>query len=415
DHRNTRPVIVNGPIHAAGVAGGPGHGVVVPPYTPVPGAANDGLVLELWYEGADSLAITLRSPRGESITAVTGDSASLAGAGGAMSILNAVDGPAPGNGDHGAVLAILDFDAAAPPDSGRWEIEVAPVAVHAAGEYHLWLTGHSLSTAGVPALTGGVSNRYVVGAPASADRVLAAGGHVTRHAWTGLDGEIQSFPGREDLGDIAYFSSPGPRRDGVPKPDITAPSKVLISSLSKDATLWDGLEWLIQEDSVHVGLLGTSMAAPQVAAAVAVLLQLEPDLEPEGARDVLRLSAATDAFVPAWLPDPVWGAGKLDAAAAAERLRPSGLPGQGADVALSSNPVRGDALVVSYSETPRSVAVYTLIAERVRTLSGDALGPLTTVWALDTDRGAPVANGAYVLVVEFEDRRVVRKLLVARP
>ncbi len=416
DHRNTFPPVINGPNHAAGTAGGPGHALVVPSYTARPGAENDIVAAELWYDGADSLTITVRSPAGVEVTVLTGDSALVETDGGAIGVLNAVGGRDPGNGDHAVLIAVADFGTAPPPDTGRWSIEVTPQAVHAGGAYHLWLTGHSLVSDGLPPrLEGGTINRYLVGLPATADRVLAAGGHVTRHGWTGLGGEPQVFEVREDLGDIAFFSSPGPRRDGVQKPDVTAPSKVLISSLSRTARLFDGNEFLIEEDSVHVGLFGTSMAAPQLAAAVAILLQIEPDLTPEEVRDLVRLSAATDAFVPAALPHPVWGAGKLDAGAAARRLRPEGLAGPGEEVNLSANPVRGDALVINYAETPRSVAIYTAIAERVRGFAGPDVGPLSTVWGLDTDAGAPVANGVYVLVVEFDDRRVRRKVLVARP
>lgn len=416
DHRNTVPVVPNGPVHASAVAGQVLHGVRIPPYTPTPGDANDGVVLELWYEGADSLTISVRSPRGDAVTAATGDSASITTPGGAVAILNALGGPAPGNGDHGAMIVIFDFDAGAPPDSGRWAVEVAPAAVHAAGEYHLWLVGHALSEAeGLPRLEGGTSNRFLVGPPASADRVLAAGAHVTRHGWTTVDGGSQTFPYRESLGDIAYFSSPGPRRDGVQKPDVTAPGKMVVSALADGALLFDAFPWLIEQDSVHAALLGTSMAAPQLAAAVALLLQIQPDLTPEEARDLLRLSARGDPFVAGPLPSPVWGHGKLDAAAAVQRLRPQGLTAPGERVALSANPVRGDGLVINYSERPRSVAVYTLIAERVRGFSAAEIGPLSTVWPLDTDAGAPAANGAYVLVVEFGDGRVLRKLLLARP
>jgi hypothetical protein len=415
DHRNTAPEVANGPHHAQGRIGVGGHGLVILPYAPTDGPGNDAVLLELWYDGADSLTLRLRSPRGDAVSAATGDSAALSGAGGAAAILNAVDGPSPGNGDHSALIALLDLDANAPPEAGRWEIELVPTAIHGTGEYHLWVTGTTLVASRPPWLEGGASNRYLVGIPATADRVLAVGAHVTRHSWLGVEGEANLFPFREPRGDIAYFSSPGPRRDGVQKPDITAPGKVLISALSKDATLWDDFPWLIAADSVHVGLLGTSMASPQMAAAVAVMLQLEPELTPEEARDALRLSAATDAFVPADLPDPIWGSGKLDAAAVAERLRPDGLAGPDEPVNLSANPVRGSALVINYAERPRSIAVYTLIAERVRSFTETEIGPLSTIWSLDTDAGGSVANGAYVLVVELEDRRVIRKLFVARP
>jgi subtilisin family serine protease len=413
DHRNTAPLAQNGPFHAQGRAGGPAHALVVPAYTPNPGAANDAALLELWYSGADSVTVAVRTPHGQVISAATGDTAYVETSAGAVIILNAFAGPSPLNGDHAALIAILDADAAAPPDSGRWGIEITPVATRAGGDYHMWLVGSTFGSTGA-VLDGGTTNRYLVGAPASADRVIAAGAHVTRHSWLGLE-EEQIYRFREQLGDIAYFSSPGPRRDGVQKPDITAPGKVVMSSLAAGATLWDGLEWLVEADSVHVGLLGTSVSSPQVAAAVAILLQLEPTLTPEDARDVLRLSAATDRFVASSLPDPVWGAGKLDAAAAAQRLRPDGIGGPAEPVTLSANPVRTDALVIGYSQPPRSVAVYTLAAERVRSFGQTEIGPLTTVWPLDTDAGGAVANGVYVLVVELPDQRVLRKLFVARP
>jgi hypothetical protein len=415
DHRNTLPQVPNGPFHAQGRAGGPAHGLRVPAYEPSPGPLNDAALLELWYAGTDSITITVRSPRGHAVTAATGDTAFVETPGGAVIIDNAREGPSPLNGDHGAVIAIVDTEAEFPPDPGLWTIELTRGGTSTTGgDYHLWLVGSSFRTEGMVALEGGTTNRYLVGVPASADRVLAAGAHTTRHEWTGIDGD-QRYPDREQLGDIAYFSSPGPRRDGVVKPDLTAPGKVVISSLSRDATLWNAVPWLIEADSVHVGLLGTSVSSPQLTAATAILLQVEPLLTPEEVRELVRGGAASDRFVPADLPHPVWGAGKLDAAAAVQRLRPDGLTPTEATVTLSANPIRTDALVIGYARPPRSMAVYTLAAERVRSFGEADMGPVTTVWALDTDAGGQVANGAYVLVVELPDTRVVRKLLVARP
>jgi subtilisin family serine protease len=414
DHRNSLPQVVNGPFHAQGRAAGPAHGLRVPSYEPAPGALNDAALMELWYAGADSLTITVRSPRGDAVSAATGDTEFVETPGGAVIILNAVGGPSLLNGDNGALIAVLDADPAMPPDPGLWTIQVTPHTIPAGGDYHLWLVGSTFRGSPMAGLEGGTTNRYLVGIPASADRVLAAGAHVTRHGWMGLE-EEQLFTIREQRGDIAYFSSPGPRRDGVSKPDLTAPGKMVISSLGRDATLWDGLSWLIEADSVHVALLGTSVSSPLVAAAVAILLQIEPQLTPEEARTLLRSSAATDRFVPGTLPHPVWGAGKLDAAAAVRELRPHGLAGPERQVTLSANPIRTDALVIGYSQPPRSMAIYTLAAERVRSFTPGDMGPVTTVWALDTDRGGSVANGAYVLVVELPDERVIRKLLVARP
>lgn len=412
DHRNTFPPVANGPNHAQGSGAG-SHGVRIPPFTPQPG--TDGILLELWYDGADSLSVTVTSPRNEAFTVATGDSATLVTAAGAVAITNALDGPDPNNGDHGAIIGIGETTGGVLPDTGVWQIEVQADAVHASGDYHLWIAGWSLVVEAFPGLSGGTTNRYLVGVPASADRVIAVGAHVTRHRWEGVGGDPERWPVQESLGDIAYFSSPGPRRDGVSKPDVTAPGKMVLSSLSKDATLWDGLPSLVESDSVHVALMGTSTSGPLAAAATALLLQIEPTMTPEDVRDALRLSAAVDPFVVAPRPHPVWGAGKLDAAGAAERLRPDGLAGPGEPVNLSANPVRDDALVINYRERPTSVAVYTLVAERVRSFSDRELGPLSVVWPLDTDAGGDVANGVYVLVVELPGERVVRKIFVARP
>ncbi len=413
DHRNTTPVAPNGPFHAQGTGAG-SHAVRVPPYEPAPGAINDGVLVELWYGGTDSLSITVTSPAGESLTVATGDSASLDTDGGAIAIMNALDGPSPLNGDHGALIGIVDAREAAPPDSGDWAIQVSADAVNGTGVYHLWLTGATFEALVPTVLDGGTTNRYLVGVPGSADRVIAAGAHVTRHRWLGVGGDVEAFQLQEPLGAIAFFSSPGPRRDGVSKPDLTAPGKMVIAARSKDAALWDDFPDLLEADSVHAALLGTSMASPGVAAAAALLLQIDPGLEPEDIRDALRLSAAVDPFVATPTPHPVWGAGKLDAAAATERLAPDGLAA-GEAVNLSANPVRGDALVINYRDPPESVAVYTLVGERVRSFSAGELGPLNVVWPLDTDAGGEVANGVYVLVVELPGSRVVRKILVARP
>ncbi len=414
DFRNTDVAVVNGPLHAQGVGSGT-HRVVIPTYPPTPGAGNDGVLLELWYDGADSLSVTVTSPAGASLTVATGDSATLDTDGGAIAIQNALDGPAPANGDNSALIGIVDAREVAPPDSGRWTIQISTEAIHAGGEYHLWIDGATFNTQKLTVLEGGTTNRYLVTIPATADRVIAVGAHVTRRYWDGVGDVVQSWEANEDVGDIAFFSSPGPRRDGVLKPDLTAPGKMVISSLSSDQRLWDSFPTLVEADSVHAALMGTSMSSPVVAGAVALMLQLDPELTPEDVRDALRLSATVDGFVGSPAPNPVWGAGKLDAGEAVKRVRPDGLAGADEPVNLSQNPVRGDLLIINYPERPTSAAIYTLVAERVRTFSDRELNPVNVIWPLDTDAGGDVANGAYVLVLEYPDHRVVRKIFVARP
>lgn len=419
---NEDPGFADGPQHDEGFAGDT-VSLLVPVYEPRPGAIDDGVVLELWYEGEDSLDIVVNSPAGQSLRVATGDSALAETADGAVFVVNALDGQAP-NGDHAALVLLVDTDPARPPTQGTWSIGVEASALHSGtgGAFHAWLVGHTLDVSSqLPHFPGG-TNRYLTEQPASADRVIAAAFYASRHRWTTLDGEPASFLYQEPLGDIAFLSSPGPRRDGVLKPDIAAPGKVVISALARNATLWEPLPYFVEADGVHVALLGSSMSAPQVAGAVALLFQLEPGLGPDEVREALVGNARQDGFTahpytgePDATPNAQWGHGKLDAAAAASGLRPDGLAGPDRPIALSANPVQLDRLVMSYPDPPDRITIYTLTGRRVRAFEPAEIGPLTTIWPLDNDRGGSVANGPYLLVIERGGQRILEKILVARP
>ncbi|HEX6939344.1 MAG TPA: S8 family serine peptidase [Longimicrobiales bacterium] len=423
---NESPAFVRAPLHATdtlAVGAAAAHALIVPPYAPRPGPVNDGALLELWYDGADSLAVAVVSPRGDSLVAATGDSVLVQTPGGTIGILNAVDGPQATNGDHVALIAIADEEAAAPPDSGRWTIRVRRVRGGGSGGYHLWLVGGAFDNpTELAKLEGGTTNTHLVGSPATADRVIAVAGYVTKHEWRTAGGATEGFPFREPVGDIASFSSPGPRRDGVLKPEIAAPAKVVVSARAAEGATFAGLPWLVEEDGVHAALLGTSMAAPFVSGVAALLLQLDPTLTPERARELLAASARQDAFTatphtgePSGTPNAQWGYGKLDAAGATRRLRPGGGLPAGQVVNLSENPVRSGRLIINTIERPRSLAVYAITGERVRTFGQGEIGDRLTVWNLETDGGRPVANGAYVLALDVAGKRVLRKIFVLRP
>ncbi|MDF1521388.1 MAG: S8 family serine peptidase [Trueperaceae bacterium] len=95
------------------------------------------------------------------------------------------------------------------------------------------------------------------------------------------------------------FSSYGLAPDLGLKPDVAAPGG-FITSTYIDGALPDGASGTPS----YAVLSGTSMASPQVAGAVALLLQTRPDLEPERIRDALQNSA--DPFLP-WSLNPGLG------------------------------------------------------------------------------------------------------------
>jgi subtilisin family serine protease len=109
----------------------------------------------------------------------------------------------------------------------------------------------------------------------------------------------------EQAGTIALNSSRGfvnwTAPDGttsqIGKPDLTAPGALISSTVGSGYGLYSG----------------SSMAAPHVAAAIALIRQARPDLTVGGVREILRVSA-NDRGAPG--ADLDYGAGALDVAAA---------------------------------------------------------------------------------------------------
>jgi serine protease AprX len=114
---------------------------------------------------------------------------------------------------------------------------------------------------------------------------------------------------------VPNFSAYGTTEDGFTKPDIVAPGRYIISALSGMNALLN-----VEHPNHYVGptyfrMSGTSMAAPMVAGAAALLLQDEPYLTPDQVKDRLMATANMnwDGYDPAKA-----GAGYLDIYAAVQ-------------------------------------------------------------------------------------------------
>lgn len=151
--------------------------------------------------------------------------------------------------------------------------------------------------------------------PATARSIIAVGSYTIRLQWTSEDAQPQLI-GPGIVGELSSFSGIGPTlapsHTGF-KPDITAPGSMIISA--RALSVAPGPNTL---DAQRLVLQGTSMAAPHVTGAIALMLEADAKLTPGKARRHLRESATGDAHT-GTLPNDRWGHGKLNSLGAVQR------------------------------------------------------------------------------------------------
>ena len=149
-------------------------------------------------------------------------------------------------------------------------------------------------------------------APGNAPWVLTVGASST-------EGTVRR---QDDI--VAAFSSLGPTRgDYLAKPDLVAPGRGIVSLAAPGSTLYESHhDYLMQGDRStgyppYLSLSGTSMAAPQVAGAVALMLEANPGLTPNLVKAILQYTAHEDSDYSVLQQ----GAGFLDAEGATKLAR----------------------------------------------------------------------------------------------
>jgi hypothetical protein len=159
-----------------------------------------------------------------------------------------------------------------------------------------------------------MTDDHLVSEPGNSARAITVAAWETKNTWTSCAGSAVNYTGPAPLGAIATFSGLGPTRDNRVKPDIAAPGMGIGSTRSADASgACATVLQLLNDNGVHVINQGTSMAAPHVTGAAALLFQKFGSWTPEQVKAYLALHATVDSNVlsAGAVPNTIWGSGKL--------------------------------------------------------------------------------------------------------
>ena len=182
---------------------------------------------------------------------------------------------------------------------------------------------------------------------------ICPGDYVIRTNWVDIDGIARSSLNEGSVGQIWKGSSAGPTYDGRFGVDICAPGDSLFTTYAPNSFWATARHAFIQDGAGKYGRANAvSAAAPFATGVVALMLEINPTLDPATAKRILQETARADAFTGP-VPNPQWGYGKIDALAALSRTADTILPNvtiqrTGADIRLSFRAVRGKRYKVEH-------------------------------------------------------------------
>ncbi len=395
----------------------------LPSFTAASGTQNDYVQIEAWYSGAANLSFRLTAPNNAQYTANSGVRFGQDTPNGAVIIDNASAGVNPFNGDKEVLMQIFDFSSNVPA-AGTWRLTISGTAAR----YDLWLTASTMGAS----LTSNIDVTRTLTLPGTAKNVITVGAWDTKKFWTDLDGNQLQNPSAV-VNTAGAFSGNGPTRDGRIKPEISAPGRMIASTLSANASpsgqfsVWKGTATFpnayILRDNRHAIGLGTSFAAPNVAGGIALMLERNPSFDAIQIRNMLSGTAKNDGFTGA-TPNNKWGYGKVDFVAALTTTAVANpetggqLPQKFSLLPNYPNPFN-PATVISFQvpgDSEVSLAIYNTSGQLVKQLANGNFsgGSHSFIWNATDARGVRVASGVYLYVIKAVPAAGSRQTFIAQ-
>jgi subtilisin family serine protease len=286
--------------------------------------------LDVWYPGTSALGVSVQqatpgcnagpaSLNGTPFVSVTTPCGTI--------LISAAD--TQNNGDRNTQVVITHPTRITP---GVWTLSIIPDLIPTTTRFDVWSDATpSENRVGFASLA---SAATTIEFPASASGAIAVVPYITKLSWESLvPGCCQLDPALGKINGLATYASRGPLRQcstcAVPpqKPELAAPGLAIMSSFSSRILGTSLLDFQTDPDRRHYILSGSSMAAPHVTGAAAILLQINPLLTAQEVKAYLINNAVPPAGnvtpVPT-LPDTQWGAGRLAVAATVASVRAAG-------------------------------------------------------------------------------------------
>ncbi|MBN2029006.1 S8 family serine peptidase [bacterium] len=300
---------------------------------------------------------------------------------------------------------------------GSWKL----VLSGSAGPVEGWLYDSSMGAQ----ITSDVDYSTLINEPGNARFCITVGSYISRLEWPhqpSKAGMIDDF----QIGALSDFSSPGPKRNSpMEKPDIVAPGESIVSAYSSDVDPGPGPD-SITPDGQYRAWKGTSMAAPHVTGVIALMFQIDPELDVSDIKNIFISTSRKDEFTGEEAWNPKWGYGKLDAYGALQKTT-SVQEGGGSllpeSIALSQNypnPFNGST-VITYTipgqyEGPVTLELFDMTGRKVRTLVQEmqTSGQHEIIWEGRDDQGLQVGSGVYVYQLRVDQTLMSKRLIYLR-